>query len=421
MRALIVRLLLATAMASPWLCTAVQAEPLARLPRRDDTVTVSTDAGDLVFTGGSWGPARRLSFDATGARWNAPAAPSCLRELYAVVDPKDDGEARVYVTSSIREGDAHRSFVAAVQVPPTGEPRLLWSRDDTTLPGLGWVVAAPAVVHGAPRDSVAVASGWSPMPPHATGAGQVLLIDADSGAPLASALRVDVPVPGGLASVDLDADGRTDRLYATDAAMRIWRLQRRAGAPGIAFDARAIADLKTLTDPHAAFLHAPDVALHREGASLSLHVTVGTGDRPGERSGRHWLFRLTEGPDAIGTPPPTPMSRVALDGALAATPLTVAGRQIVVTRHGGDATCGRVEAEPVTVATLPPLLPASSRIEDFANTTVSAPPDARVRLVESADAGGATRLRCVLGTTTLTLCPAVRRLQRDWWSRDDAP
>lgn len=412
---------LAMAVAWPWLCPAAQADPLARVLRRDDAVTVSVDAGDLVFASAAWNPARRLSFDAAGARWNALPAPPCRRELQAVVDRPHDEEARVYLAASIHEGDGYLSFIAAVHVPPSGEPRLLWARDAGTLPGLGWVVAAPAVIHDRPRSAIAITSGWGPMPPHATGAGQVLLLDADSGALLGSALRVDVPVPGGVTPVDLDADGRTDRLYVTDAAMRVWRLQRRAGAPGLAFDARAIADLRPLSDAHAFFLHAPDVALHREGMGLSLRVTVGTVDRPGEHSGGHWLFRLTDGANARETEPTMPASRVALDGALAATPVTVAGRQIVVTKRSGGAGCGARDVEPVTVTALPPLLPASSRVEDFPNMMVTAPPDARVRLIESTDGGGAARLRCVLGSMPLTLCPAVRRLQRDWWSRDDAP
>ncbi len=362
------------------------------------------------------------------------------------------GERATLLAAAVwRDGEIWHSAVLLVDFDSSGRATLRWRQDSSTSPDLGRLTSPPARLR-APRtsanggDTVVIANGW----PFATGAatqaaeGTLLQFDAATGRSLPPLLHIEARLVSGVATVDGDGDGVTDRLYVADAAWRVWRLDRRlsSGAPASPFTVSLFADLSAMAVSGAALQVTPDVALMARGAERSLEVALGTSNAPEREAPGHWLFVLRDAlPGAAGNlatpspirPPellrveqttaidadvPAPVRGIVvrLPGALSSPVLTVAGHRIVVTRARETRGCPlRVdETQPLEVTSLSPEWLVRHE-HDRGGTRC------RALLVrrEGADSA-APVLECRLGSAVLSQCPSIPSVRRDYWLRRDA-
>lgn len=445
---------------------------------------------------GTAAPAWHFAVDAQTARLHGAAAPGstaggCAGRLWVTPEARDlDGNGSI----DAAHGETLRLHVLALPGAPGAAPlltalelrgseaRVLWTRvfDEPRTAGVALAMPALATLHpdarqgaslpappaAATRTVLLLGSGW-PRDEHADARhtrGSVLGFDAATGLPVALAdADFDASLPGGIATVDLDGDGATDRLYLTDAAARLWRADVRAAAGGATLRWWLLADLSGDLGADHFFQFAPDVTLLRHAPDETiLAITTGTSDRATRSAGTHWLFQLHD--SRAGAPPPPVLAaalalrdappsgaaasdaagvaprggfRLRLPGPLAATPLTIAGRLLVVTAATPAArSCvGPVAPEPLTVTRID-----AAPLREHAATAVVTVLAARGAPLQAAWLEGATAgagsLTCTLGDaalgdaalgdtdlgdTGLAPCPAVPRLGRDYWLRRDAP
>lgn len=373
------------------------------------------------------------------------------------IDPQRGEAARIYVAASLAGPEAW-SLLLALEVGPGDEARIIWTHTSTTLPALGVLAAAPVIANSGPpgHGVLLIGSGWpraaAQSPRHTPGA--LLQFDADTGAPGDPAFTGAASIAAGITALDLDADGRTDRLYFADAAFRIWRLDRNlAGGAGRAaqwaFDALLFADLSALDDGHATFAFTPDIALATDGTARWLDVSLGTANRPGLTASRHWLVRMRDSasPGAQAHLPALRLPvRVAdlvsatkvnagtaasggvllpLPGPLVTGLLTVGGHLLVATATRGvtAANCGVLVEWPVQVTLLEPLLATGAQsVAAAPSALVTTGPGAALSVAWTTEGSRALpTATCALGDVTLALCPAVPSQTREYWLRKDAP
>lgn len=360
------------------------------------------------------------------------------RDGDGLVEPSEGDHARIHLVASHLPPSPLPSVIATVEIDATLAARLSWSLSGAALPGLGQLVAPVALLRTSGSRTVLLTTGGLPSGDGARG-GEVLAFDAATGQLLARPFGVEVPMAGGIASLDTDADGTDDRLYVPDLSGRVWRLDRiGASVRELRFRPVQLADLGALIAPGTALLVAPDVALAGADAGRWLQVTVGTSSLDA-RAAEHRLFRLRDPrlapwnaadlavwrPIAPHASTPDPRATwETLPGPLFTRPLTVAGHQIVVTGDDGPGECS-VTQRPVTVTVLPPAGggtpagPAAPRVVD----ALLAEDGASLRLEWPAAAHGepASAPRCLLGDAPLPVCPAGPEWTQDFWLREDAP
>lgn len=431
----------------------VVSAPLATLREQDDGRVITTQLrteGARVIANRAGRDVWTLAVEPSGPRLTSTSTSEvpCDAALAATLELDDrngDGRidqatgerARLFASASWRSGNAWRSAVLAIEIGATGRARVAWEQDSTALGALGRDVPAPVRIRlgaGGP-ERVLVAAGWprDPLADALTSGGELLMFDAESGATLPSPFRSRASLTSGIAAIDLEGDGATDRLYLADAAWQVWRIDLTGGR----FDARRLADLSARREAGAAFAFAPDVALEGQDRSKRLDVTLGTSDAPARRAARHWLFVLRDpfeadpaGPisvaDLLAVDATTPSSvadgvrglLLALPGPLAAPVLTVAGALVIATHAVVIDRCALhvEEAAPVQVS----LLGAETGTFELRSTRVAVEPGSRLSL-DWQGAGTDARLGCFIGSQAVPLCPELPLVTRDYWVRKDAP
>lgn len=210
-----------------------------------------------------------------------------------VIDP-DAGEHRWLILGLGRGGSGYYALDLALPA----EPRLLWTFDPSG--STAESRPEPVVTRLSIADSGQSAGDWVVLlaggydrrfnlPAESTaGAGNRLsLVDATNGRLLWQAgSEVDTDVTlgvGGFSSslaaapraLDLDGDGRLDRLYQLDIAGSLWRFDFASGAPvGQLARVRRIARLGTGAQR---FFATPDASLTRLEGTLRLTLAIGSG------------------------------------------------------------------------------------------------------------------------------------------------
>jgi hypothetical protein len=130
----------------------------------------------------------------------------------------------------------------------------------------------------------------------------LLLRDATSGRLLWSAAAsdaiqrfaaMDAGFAASITALDLDGDGRHDRLYAGDLAGRLWRFDVQHGEPAESWLAGGVwADFSNLEG--RGFIAAPDLSLSApQSATPWLNIAIGTA-APGNPAARNRLYVLRD-------------------------------------------------------------------------------------------------------------------------------
>ena len=192
-------------------------------------------------------------------------------------DNKNTTRVIIYVT--MRRGGR---FLYAFDVTDPHAPQLLWRKSNASMGVLGQTWSDPRLtrVAGYSNPVLVMGAGYDanaedPVPPGATTMGNaVVVLDALDGTLLKS-LGTDRSVPAGVALVDTDYDGYTDRGYAVDMGGNVYRIdfETSAGAGGSAN--WTIRKFATLSDGTRKFFYAPDTVL----AKLFTGILVGSGNR----------------------------------------------------------------------------------------------------------------------------------------------
>ena len=186
---------------------------------------------------------------------------------------------RVILYVTMRRGGR---FLYAFDVTDPHAPALLWRKSNATIPVLGQTWSDPRIarVAGYTNPVLVMGAGYDaraedPVPPAATTMGNaVLVLDALDGSVLRT-LPTDRSVAAGVALLDTDYDGYTDRAYAVDLGGNVYRLdfETADGVGGISN--WSIRKFASLSDGTRKFFYAPDVVL----AKVFTGVLVGSGNR----------------------------------------------------------------------------------------------------------------------------------------------
>jgi hypothetical protein len=424
----------------------LQAAPLATLRivanGTETKLNLRLDANELTAQRGTIAqPLWSLGMDSAALRLGASG--DCTARLWASVEVRDDdgdgrvdldrGEvARVYVSATA--GDS-RSFIAALDIGGGGAARMLWVHSAATLPTLGVLASAPTVVPLGRSSAVAFGSGWSRAPAGdlVRQRGELLVLDADSGVVLPTPFQSADSIPGGVTALDIDTDGVTDRLYLTDASLRLWRLDLAKQPPrdgvttAVSVASRVLAEPGSRLGEGVVFLFAPDIALARSASGETwLDISLGTSSVPGANPSQHHLVRLrdslTARNDAGAQANPLRISR--MPGPLASPLLTVAGHLLIATQMGASSACQTVNVQ-VQVAVLDPAA-LGAETDQVTGIAASVPvlstPGATLTVDWPRSNSTADPVaRCRLGDVELQQCPHASGLIRDYWRRDDAP
>lgn len=261
---------------------------------------------------------------------------------------------------------------------------------------------------------------------------------------------LDAGFAGSLAALDLDGDGRHDRLYAGDLSGRVWRFDMQHGAPAAAWLTGGLfADFSNAEG--RGFLAAPDLSVNGHDGASWLDIAIGTA-APGNAAASnrfyvlrdhdylsHWTQVLYDDHDAITESDLVPVPSTfgaATDGAdvphtgpgwylelgrgghVFAPSLTVAHRTTLVIARGIPRS-GSCEILP-RILTLDLL--AASVAADAAEGPDAVPraPVPAGSLLELVRSDTSPQLLCQLDGEPVAGCTVVTRPDRTWWRREDA-
>ncbi len=287
----------------------------------------------------------------------------------------------------------------------------------------------------------------------------LLLRDAATGRLLWSAAKsaaiqtfdeMEAGFAGSLAALDLDGDGRHDRLYAGDLSGRVWRFDMQHGAPAASWLTGGVfADFNNVEG--RGFLAAPDLSVNGHDGTAWLDIAVGTA-APGNAAASNrfyvlrdhdylgnWMQRLYDDHEAIReddlvrVPSTVGEATEAVDmpaagpgwylelgsGQVFAPSLTVNHRTTLVIASGIPRG-GSCEI-------LPRILTLDLRSPSVAADEAEGPravPRAAVRasaVLELVHSETSPALVCVLDGEPVAGCTVDTRPTRTWWRRDDAP
>jgi type IV pilus assembly protein PilY1 len=186
-------------------------------------------------------------------------------------------QAMIFV--SMRRG-GRLLYAFDVTIPTS--PRMVWRKSNTEIAGLGqsWSEAKVMRVRGYTNPVLVMGAGYDAaaedaLPPGVVTMGNaVIILDAMTGAALASLPTVR-SVPAGLAALDTDFDGYTDRLYAVDMGANVYRVDLETSSGLTAPGSWTITKIAALDDGTRKFYNTPDVV---QTAKFTA-VLVGSGNR----------------------------------------------------------------------------------------------------------------------------------------------
>jgi type IV pilus assembly protein PilY1 len=221
------------------------------------------------------------------------------------LQPGIGGDERVLLVFGMRRGG---EAVFALDVTNRSRPRLLWEIDsgDAGLSDLGQTWSPPRVtnvlVNGQQRRVVLFAGGYDTGQDNRSFredsvGNAIFMVDLADGELIWSAgndnshdlnlERMRFSIPGGLALLDVDEDGNTDRLYFGDMGGQLWRLDVRNGqsvsnlADGGVLASLGAADLGN--SPPASevrrFYNTPDVVPVLTNSKFFFAINIGSGYR----------------------------------------------------------------------------------------------------------------------------------------------
>lgn len=259
---------------------------------------------------------------------------------------------------------------------------------------------------------------------------------------------MDAGFSGSFAAIDLDGDGRQDRIYAGDMAARVWRIDLRHGAAAADWaSARLLADFSNTQG--RLFLAAPDVSLSTQPALpawLTLVIGTASPSNPSTANRIYVLHDSLEEDAGDGHYPPPLVeadlrrvstlaehqnAQAAPDGPIGpgwflelpaghvlSPSLTLHGRSVLAIARSlpRDGSC-EIFAR---ILTLDLQRRDLLRGEDRAWSTTLPHP------VHSADAFTLGSVEngiapCMLGGQRVPACDVDTRVRRLWWRRQDAP
>ena len=183
----------------------------------------------------------------------------------------------IYVT--MRRGGR---FLYAFDVTDPSAPKMLWRKSNSSISVLGqtWSDPRVATVLGYSNPVLVMGAGYDPTAEDASPSGTatmgnaVVVLDALDGS-LVKTLATDRPVPAGVALLDSDFDGYTDRAYAVDTGANVYRIDFETAGGGTSSGVWTIAKFAALNVAGRKFFYAPDVVQTK----LFTAVLVGSGDR----------------------------------------------------------------------------------------------------------------------------------------------
>lgn len=214
---------------------------------------------------------------------------------------------KVYIFFGFARGG---STYYALDVTDKHEPKLLWRRDQTDLPGLGkaWSPATIARVNiagvsqNAQKFVLVIGGGYDEAQENYdyttdTVGNRLFMLDLESGALLWRAgndggaqlqlAEMNNSIPSRVTILDLDGDRFADRMYVGDMGGRLWRFDIFNGeSPAELVTGGVIARLGAGGNPGAPrsaarrFYNAPDVAIiERRGSAPFFNIAIGSGYR----------------------------------------------------------------------------------------------------------------------------------------------
>jgi hypothetical protein len=363
--------------------------------------------------------------------------------------------ARLMVTSSWRNGEGWDSAVLALDVSEPAPPRTLWRKDNGNLAALARLVAEPALgagVNGNTASSMVLLGAGLPTPAtstHGARSGTALLaLDVDTGrdVPLPTQAAFTAGLSGAITALDLDRDGHTDRLYVGDAEATLWRFDfddsaaTNAAAKAVG---GAIARLAAPTHPNArSILAAPDVTRFAPSRvapwfNIAVGTTyVGTGTSPVSQG----LYVLRD------TQPYAHLTQAQFDALPIATPANLLGGYAesigtdgIIARAmtaAGVLLYTQVQGDALSTCTSPgSIIVKATAIQADTGTAI---PDAndglpmKARELRRRDGSSpspfdapalqpnGSSYRCGIGDLPFDACPAIPRIKRRAWRREDA-
>jgi type IV pilus assembly protein PilY1 len=224
-----------------------------------------------------------------------------------VITRSDDDKVILYF--GMRRGG---SSIHAIDVTERNNPKLMWVRGPSELPGLGQTWSTPTIarinvdrtwpstnpdklvlVFGGGYDSAEDSIGYV----SALVGNGIYIVDAisgdliwrvgpDNGATMKHTSMTNA-IPSEVRPIDLTGDGYADRMYAADLGGRLWRFDIQNGeAPstlviGGVFARLGLGDAAVQTDTtkNRRFFYAPDVSLIKANGVNFINVAIGSGHR----------------------------------------------------------------------------------------------------------------------------------------------
>jgi type IV pilus assembly protein PilY1 len=221
---------------------------------------------------------------------------------------------QVMIFVSMRRGGR---LLYAFDVTNPAMPQLVWRKSSADISGLGqtWSEAKVMRVRGYPSPVLVMGAGYDATAEDALPAGTVtmgnavIILDATTGTTLATLPTVR-SVPAGVAALDTDFDGYTDRLYAVDMGANVYRIDLETSAGVSAPGSWTITKIAALDDGTRKFYNAPDVV---QTANFTA-VLVGSGnrERPLLATTSDRFYTLFDYKATKGAPSTSPISNASL-------------------------------------------------------------------------------------------------------------
>jgi type IV pilus assembly protein PilY1 len=226
-----------------------------------------------------------------------------LLDNNGVVEPAS-GE-KVYLYFGMRRGG---TSYYGLDVSDPDAPQLMWTLDDTRLPGVGqsWSTPIPTQIDilGAAQNAekmvLVFGGGYDATQDNNSGStdvrgNSVYIVDSVSGELLWHAsdtgadrnlAKMQYSIPSDVRAIDLNSDRFADRLYVADMGGQLWRFDVFNGQPAsslitggvIAQLGGAPVDPSPVADTRR-FYYAPDVALVNDNNNNFVHIGIGSGHR----------------------------------------------------------------------------------------------------------------------------------------------